>query len=83
MSEAQEWNLEPDGNVRLPEIRGWRTAGMGVGIGLQLRTGPRPGGLKEQLEYFQVALSSDQARRLAQALVDAADKTDARLKGKA
>lgn len=79
---ARDWNLQPDGNVYLPQISGWRVEGMGLHIGIQLKTGPVPQTLlSDQSQRFQAALTPSQARKLARHLLVAADKMEDVAKG--
>ena len=81
---GERWNLQPDGNVYLPVIKGFRTGGIGAHVGLQIRTGPLPeNATMADPTVFQVGLTPDQARQVADKLRAAADRVEneARVEG--
>ena len=79
---GEHWNLQPNGNVYMPVIKGFRTAGIGSHVGLQIRTGPLPENAPmPDSTIFQVGLTPDQARQVADKLRAAADKVEAKGRG--
>jgi hypothetical protein len=74
---TEDWELTPEGMVKLAPVTDWRIASMGLVAGLRLSTAHLKEGQPVVL-HLQIGLPPDEARRLGEALCLAADCIEGR-----